>query len=50
MSDASHTPPHRRFGPSWYCSVEVAIFEPQEAERNDGNCPYCGKPVGDGNE
>lgn len=36
---------HRRFGAGWYCADHGATFETQEMERNDGNCPWCGRPV-----
>jgi len=36
---------HERFGPGWYCKDYKATFEAQEMESNDGNCPWCGRPV-----
>ena len=38
---------HRTFGPDWYCKDHGATFEKQEAMRNDGCCPWCGRVVED---
>lgn len=36
---------HMKWGGGFYCHVQNAGFEPQELERNDGDCPWCGRSV-----
>jgi hypothetical protein len=41
MSDAAHM----TWAGGWYCNIHDAGFESQEMERNDGDCPWCGRSV-----
>ena len=38
---------HTEWAGGWYCKTHNASFEPQEMERNDGDCPWCGRSVDD---
>lgn len=43
--NAADIPNHQRIRSDWYCGYHKATFEPAEAKRNDGNCPWCGVEI-----
>lgn len=36
---------HTKWSGGFICHVQDAGFEPQEMERNGGDCPWCGRAV-----